>query len=166
MRSAPPVESQSRGKIMFGNIGKIVSQALTNIKPLDSAIQQEMQAYQQDNNPEHLLKVIGMQQQIIANKANALQGVGQIGSILEGAIKGLQPNTPGPSLPLPAMQAIERMLQGLQAPAAPSERAGASKEDMLRYQQAMQKQTQTFEMMTKALQTQAEMAKSAIQNLR
>jgi hypothetical protein len=155
---------------MFGGIGKIVGQALLTVKPLDSLIQQEMNAYQQDKDPDHLLKVIGYQQQIIANKGGALQGIGQIGSILEGALKGLQPNTPGPSIPPGAFQALERMMQNVQMQAAPSlasePPSSGSKEDMLRYQQAMQKETQMFEMLTKMLQTQSDMAKSTIQNMR
>lgn len=155
---------------MFGGIGKIISDAVLTVKPLDSLIQQEMNAYQQDKDPEHLLKVIGYQQQIIANKGNALQGIGQIGSILEGALKGLQPNTPGPSIPPGAFQALERMMQNVQmpmaAPAMPETPASGSKEDMLRYQQTMQKEKQMFEMLTKMLQTQSDMAKSTIQNMR
>lgn len=170
MLGASPVESKARGEHVLGNISKIVSQAVMNIKPLDSAIQQEMQAYQQDKNPDHLLKVIGMQQQIIANKGNALQGVGQIGSILEGALKGLQPNTPGPSVAPGVAQLVEKQLQNLQIPAAVPPTAepapGGGKEDMLRYQQAMQKQMQLLEALSKMLEAKSEMTKSIIQNFR
>jgi hypothetical protein len=91
-----------------------------------------------------------------------LHGVGQIGSVLEGALKGLMPNTPGPSVPPNVVQAMQRMMQNLQSPAgvtAMPEAPDGSKEDMLRYQQM-------FEMMSKMLQSQSDMAKSAIQNLR
>jgi hypothetical protein len=152
---------------MFGKIAEVVGSALASVQPTKEAIQRELQAYQMDKNPDHLMQVISMQQAIIEHRSMALSISAQIGSVLEGALKGLDPSTPGPKLTPDVLRAIENMTNQVGAGPGPLPLMGTgSVADQLQGQRLMQQEQEVLKMITNLLQQRSDMAKSMIQNMR
>jgi hypothetical protein len=151
---------------MFGKLGSIIAGVAQAVQPTQESIQQELQAYQRDKNPDHLFRVIALQQAIIEHRTMTLGLTSQLGSIMEGALKGLDPNTPGPKISGDVMRAIENMLGQVSTPAPFAGLASPNVAGQMQAQQAMQKQQEMLQQITRMLQQRSEMTKSIIQNMR
>lgn len=166
---APGSAGQALSALGFGpNIGDLLSQALDGMKRANLTVEQEMQAYQRDQDASHLLNVISMLQQVIAEQHRTLQPVAQIGSTLEGAFRALQPGVPGPSLPPPVLNAIGGLV-GKAALPAPAPLPGLGTGGPATAQQLtaqMARMSKLMELLSTMARAQQETARSVIQNIR
>jgi hypothetical protein len=151
---------------MFDNlIASVVATASGIVRPLGGSVQGELQAYQRDKNPDHLLNAISLQQAIIKAQGDALNKGLQYGAILEGAMNGLDPSTPGPFVERQVMQLIEDKVSDVTATVAAAG-STAGRADIARFQQDMQRMQQMLDMLSTMIQKRTDMAKSAVQNMR
>lgn len=150
------------------NIGDLLSQALDGMKRANLTVEQEMQAYQRDQNATHLFNVISLLQQVIAEQQRTMQPVAQIGSTLEGVFRALQPGLPGPSLPPPVLNAIGGMVgkAALPDPAPPPGLGAGGPATVQQLSAQMSRMSKLMELLSTMARAQQETARGVIQNLR
>ncbi len=160
------------------NIAELLDAVSNPMSRMKLAVEQEMQAYQRDQNAAHLLAVISMLQQFIAENMKAMQSVSEIGALLQGAFSALQPSQPGPSLPPAVLSSIGAMLERVGNSPGPGGMAGpglqqipgggASAGPMWTHQMMAQmaQMTKLMEMLGAMARARNEAAQGVIRNLR